>query len=143
MTAEQNVQRVKRGVWKFTIQGAQDWMEYSGVSLADVVNEDETPGFKLGAVGFVRAPKGSQTSFDFAYDEVLIVTRGSCTVRSDDQALTARVGEVLYLPARVPGTFHADEEVELVYVASSPYGEVNRETKATLLGTATPSREQP
>jgi hypothetical protein len=33
-----------RPVRKFTIQDAQDWMEWSGVSLSDVVNEDETPG---------------------------------------------------------------------------------------------------
>jgi hypothetical protein len=30
-------------VHKFTVQDAQDWMEWSGVSLSDVVNEDETP----------------------------------------------------------------------------------------------------
>jgi hypothetical protein len=48
--------------------------------------------------------------------------------------LTARVGEVLYLPAGTPGSFSADEDVELVYVASSPYGEVNRSVKASLLG---------
>jgi len=46
---------------------------------------------------------------------------------------TAEVGEVIYLPAGVPGSFHADTDVELVYVASSPYGEVNREVKAQLL----------
>jgi hypothetical protein len=33
-----------RPVRKFTIHYAQDWMDWSGVSLRDVVNEDETPG---------------------------------------------------------------------------------------------------
>ncbi len=107
-------------------------MEWSGIALADVVNEDETPGVKLGAVGFARAPRGSSSNFEFAYDEVLVITKGSCTIRSRNQELNAQVGEVIYLPAGVPGTFHADEELELVYVASSPYGEVNRDIKASL-----------
>ncbi len=127
-------------VQKFTADDATDWMEWSGIALADVVNEDEAPKAKLGAVGFTRAPKGSHSSFEFAYDEVLIVTKGKCTVRSRDNVLTAQVGEVLYLPAGVSGTFHADEELELVYVASSPYGAVNREMKAALLRAKSRSR---
>lgn len=121
------------GVQRFAIGDAVDWMEWSGTELADVVNEDETPGVELGAVGFARAAKGASSAFEFAYDEVLVVTKGACTVRSQDAVLTARVGEVLYLPAAIPGTFSADEDVELVYVASSPYGEVNREAKSSLL----------
>lgn len=38
------------------------------------------------------------------------------------------------LPAGVPGTIRADEDLEIVYVASSPYGAVNRAAKAQLLG---------
>jgi ethanolamine utilization protein EutQ (cupin superfamily) len=123
----------RRSVQKFTIDEATDWMEWSGTALADVVNEDEMPGVKLGAVGFTRASKGASSEFQFAYDEVLIITKGSCSIRSQGNVLTAHPGEVLYLPAEVPGTFVADEDVELVYVASSPYGEVNREVKASLL----------
>jgi len=125
-----------RRVQKFSADAASPWMEWSGTFLVDVVNEDETPEAKLGAVGFVRAPGGASSSFEFAYDEVLIVTRGSCVVRSGGRALTARDGEVLYLPAGVPGSFHAEEPVEVVYVAPSPYGEVNREIKARLLAEA-------
>lgn len=121
------------GAKKFSIQDAQDWMEYSGVSLADVVNEDETPGVKLGGVGFMRAPKGETTNFEFAYDEVLVITKGRCTVRTNGESVTARAGEAIYLSAGTPGSFHTDEDTELVYVASSPYGEVNREAKAALL----------
>ena len=109
-------------------------MEYSGVALADVANEDDAPAMKLGAVGFTKAPGGAHSEFDFRYDEVLVVTSGSCTVRSQGREVTARPGEVIYLPAGVPGSFHADSDMELVYVASPPYGEVNREAKAELLG---------
>jgi len=122
-----------RSVRKFTIDAATDWMEWSGVGLADVANEDDEPGMKLGAIGFTWAPAGSTSTFDFAYDEALIVTQGSCTIRSNDRSVTAGPGQVIYLPAGVPGSFRADEDLELVYVASSPYGEANREAKAALL----------
>ena len=125
--------RTVRHVEKFTIDGADEWMHYSGTDLADVLNEDTDEGLKLGAVGFTKAPAGAGSEFEFAYDEVLVVTRGRCTVRSEGVDRTAEVGEVIYLPAGVPGSFHADTDVELVYVASSPYGEVNREVKAQLL----------
>ncbi len=129
-----------RSVQKFTSATADRWMYWSGIGLADAVNEDETPNIKLGAVGFTRAPAGAKSSFEFAYDEVLIVTKGRCTVESRGTSLTASAGEVIYLPAGVPGSFRADEEVELVYVASTPYGEVNRAAKQELLNQrATPS----
>jgi ethanolamine utilization protein EutQ (cupin superfamily) len=122
-----------RSVQKFTIDTARDWMEWAGIALADVVNEDETPDVKLGAVGFTRAPKGASSSFEFPYDEVLIVTSGICTVRTEAGSVTAKAGEVIYLPAGAQGTFIADEDTTHVYVASSPYGEVNRKAKAALL----------
>ena len=123
-----------RTVRKYTIGEARDWMVWEGVALADVVNEDETPEVKLGAVGFLRAPKGVTTNFEFAYDEVLVVTKGVCTVVSAGRSVTMKVGEVVYLPAGTPGSFRTDEDTELVYVASSPYGEVNRQARAELLG---------
>lgn len=125
---------LSRPVKKFTIAEARDWMVWEGVALADVVNEDDTPDVKLGAVGFLRAPWGVTTSFEFAYDEVLIVTKGRCTVSFGNKELTAERGEVIYLPAGTPGSFRTEEDTELVYVASSPYGEVNRQAKAALLG---------
>jgi ethanolamine utilization protein EutQ (cupin superfamily) len=97
------------------------------------VNEDESPEAKLGALGFTRAAAGASSQFEFAYDEVLVVTRGRCAIHCWGEQSTAGPGEVLYLPAGVPGEIYADEDVEIVYVASSPYGEVNREAKAALL----------
>lgn len=116
--------KVLSRVSKFASDTASYWMEWSGIALADVLNEDETPGVKLGAVGFTRAPAGSSSDFQFPYDEVLVVTKGRCMVASGDDTFAAEAGEVIYLPAGVAGTFRADEDMELVYVASSPYGEV-------------------
>jgi ethanolamine utilization protein EutQ (cupin superfamily) len=132
MADRSNISAPAFGVRKFTIDEAQDWMAYSGVSLADVVNENETPGGKLGAVGFMRAPRGRTTAFEFAYDEVLVITRGACTVQAQGRAVTAGPGDAIYLSAGTPGSFHTDEDTELVYVASSPYGEVNRAAKDEL-----------
>jgi len=120
-------------VKKFTIATATEWMTWSGTQLADVANEDDAPDMKLGAIGFTRAPAGATSSFQFPYDEVLVVTKGLCTVSDGDLGHSAGPGEVVYLPANRPGRFRADEDVELVYVASSPYGEVNRQAKAELL----------
>lgn len=128
-----SIKTASRPVRKYTIGKARDWMVWEGVALADVVNEDETPAIKLGAVGFLRAPWGVSTSF---YDEVLVVTKGRCTVAFGGDEVTAGPGEVIYLPAGTPGSFRTDEDTELVYVASSPYGEVNRRAKADLLGIA-------
>jgi ethanolamine utilization protein EutQ (cupin superfamily) len=122
-----------RNAAKFTIRDANAWMQHAGVELADVINEDEQRDAKLGAVGFMRAPAGQTTQFEFPYDEVLVVTKGRCTVRTQDGDKSASAGELLYLFAGTPGTFHTDEDTELVYVASSPYGEVNRAAKAALL----------
>jgi len=47
--------RTVRHVEKFTIDGADEWMHYSGTDLADVLNEDTDEGLKLGAVGFTKA----------------------------------------------------------------------------------------
>ena len=133
---QKEVSNHSRAVRKYTIGDARDWMVWEGVALADVVNEDETPEVKLGGLGFLRAPKGVTTKFEFAYDEVLVVTKGVCTVTSGGRSVTMKAGEVVYLPAGTPGTFRTDEDIELVYVASSPYGEVNRQAKAELLGAA-------
>lgn len=120
-------------VQKFTMDDVTEWMELSGFEMADVVNEEHAPEAKLGGVGFTRAPKGASLDFEFKYDEVGIVLKGRCTVRSRGTIVTAKAGELVYLPAGTPGKFHVDEDAELVYVASTPYGEASREGRAALL----------
>ena len=123
-----------RTIEKYTIEGAEDWMEWSGVRLADVANEDDDQAMRLGAVGFLSAPAGARSEFDFPYDEVLVVTKGRCTVTTDTgDEVSVAASEAVYLPAGRPGRFRADTDLELVYIASSPYGAANREAKAELL----------
>ena len=65
---------------------------------------------------------------------MLVVTKGTCSVHAGNEVATAHTGSVIYLYANTPGVFFADEDLELVYVASSPYGQVNRDIKNSLLG---------
>lgn len=72
-------------------------------------------------VGFARVGKGETMRVEFPYDEVLVVTRGAFTVRGDDGAeVTARAGDVVYLPAGSGHEYVAVDETEMVYVASPP-----------------------
>ncbi len=72
-------------------------------------------------VGFARLKEGEQLDISFPYDEVLIVTKGAYTVRTEHgEELTARAGEVVYLPAGAANSSHAVEDTEMVYVANAP-----------------------
>lgn len=122
-------------IQKFSSTSRRDWLEWSGMSLADVIDEDNPTG-KLDAVGFLRAPKGALSSFRFLYDEVLVVTRGCCGLTSRDRLVIAGPGEVLYVPAGTSGIIEAIEALELVYVAASPFGKVSGEVKQALLTAA-------
>ena len=57
---------------------------------------------------------------------MLVITKGMCTVRTANETITAQASEIIYLPTSTPGILQADEDAELVYVASSPYGEGNK-----------------
>jgi ethanolamine utilization protein EutQ (cupin superfamily) len=90
------------------------------VMVSDRIDAAREPAARM-TVGFARVGKGESLQMRFPYDEVLIVTKGSFTVRGDDGTrLTARAGEVIYLPGGSVNTHHADEDTEMVYVAGPP-----------------------
>lgn len=122
-------------VQKFSSAMPWEWFDWSGMSLADVVDED-SPSARLDAVGFLRAPAGVTSEFKFLYDEVLVVTRGRCALRSADRLVVAAPGEALYVPAGTSGTIEAVNTLELVYVAVSPFGKLSPEMKQALLASA-------
>lgn len=122
-------------IQKFSSTGRRDWLEWSGISLADVIDEDSQAA-KLDAVGFLRAPEGAASYFNFLYDEVLVITRGRCALRSRDRFIVAALGDVLYVPAGTSGRIEAVEALELVYVAASPFGKFTCEMKQALLTAA-------
>jgi len=124
-----------RKVQKFNSASPRDWHTWSGMSLADVIDEDASAA-KLDAVGFLRAPAGAISSFKFLYDEVLVVTRGRCALRGRDRLIVATPGEALYVPAGTSGAIEAIDPLELVYVAVSPLGKLSPEMKHALLTAA-------
>lgn len=81
---------------------------------------DEEEGASMG-VAFVGLRAGTDFEFNWPYDEVCVVTRGSLKVRSAGELVTARTGEILTQPKGVPGTFEIDEDMEMVCVHSPTF----------------------
>jgi ketosteroid isomerase-like protein len=69
------------------------------------------------AIGFARYRKGATNEVTLPYDEALIVTRGTLTVRRADGTATATAGEVIFHRAGAKVVYQADEDAELVYVS--------------------------
>jgi ethanolamine utilization protein EutQ (cupin superfamily) len=98
-----------------------DWSTVAkDVLVSDRIDAAREPAAQM-TVGFARVGRGESLQMQFPYDEVLIVTKGSFTVRGDHGSqLNARAGEAIYLPGGSVNTHHADEDTEMVYVASPP-----------------------
>lgn len=109
-------------VGKVTTADAATWsrVDEREIFVSDIVDEAAAPEAQM-TVGFARVGAGEALEISFPYDEVLIVTRGAYTVRLDDgEEITARAGEVVYLPAESSSSSRAEEDTELVYVAHPP-----------------------
>jgi ethanolamine utilization protein EutQ (cupin superfamily) len=88
------------------------------IYVSDVVDQATEPEAEM-TVGFARVGEGEELDISFPYDEVLIVTKGSYTVRTEQgDEVTARPGDVIYLPAGSASSSRADADAEMVYVAS-------------------------
>lgn len=109
-------------VRKLTTEDADAWSKVGDgeIFVSDIVDLTTVPDAKM-TVGFARVGKGEVLDISFPYDEVLILTKGSYTVRTEHgQAVTARAGEVIYLPGGSSSSSHAEEDTEMVYVANPP-----------------------
>ena len=88
--------------------------------MSDIVDQSRAPDANM-TVGFARLAKGEALEISFPYDEVLVLTKGAYTVRTQDgEALTARAGEVIYLPSGSSNSAQAEEDTEMVYIANPP-----------------------
>jgi ethanolamine utilization protein EutQ (cupin superfamily) len=107
-------------VRKLTAADAEPWIKVGGdeIYVSDIIDQAAAPEAEM-TVGFARVGKGEEAEISFPYDEVLILTNGAYTVRTESgDELTARAGEVIYLPAGSTNHSRAEEECEMVYVAS-------------------------
>jgi ethanolamine utilization protein EutQ len=102
-------------ITKVTSEDRLEWVKHRDqeVRLADAV--DGTHGAAM-TVGFARYEAGATNAWTVVYDEALVVTKGTFTVRWADRQVTAGVGEVIYLPADTPLEYHSEQGAEVVYV---------------------------
>lgn len=102
---------------------ATTWQQVGGdqqIFTGDIVDEPTNPAAEM-TVGFACVGQGEVLDISFPYDEVLILTKGTFTVRTDQkETLTAQSGDFIYLPAESSNVFHAAEDTEMVYVAHPP-----------------------
>lgn len=101
---------------------ADSWIRVGDarIFVNDIVDQASTPHAEM-TVGFARLDKGESLDISFPYDEVLVVTKGAYTVRTEDgSAITAIAGEVVYLPAGSANGSRAEEDTMIVYVAAPP-----------------------
>jgi ethanolamine utilization protein EutQ (cupin superfamily) len=107
-------------VLRLTTEDAKTWSQVGdrATFVSDLVDQATVPEAKM-TVGFARVAKGEALDISFPYDEVLILTKGSYTVRTQHgEVVTARAGEVIYLPAGSSNSGHAEDDAEMVYVAA-------------------------
>lgn len=110
MTFDPNV------VARYTFEdiGLWSWSDDAeGTHVGYIADEDE--GTSMG-LAFVRFRAGVVFDFTWPYDEVSVVTRGSLTIRSGGERITARAGEILNQPKGIPGRFEIDEDMEMICV---------------------------
>jgi len=93
------------------------------IFLADVL--DETSASPM-SVGFARYGAGASNDWTLAYDEVLVITRGTFSVVAGGNVTTARAGEAIFLPRGTELTYRAEDDAELVYVSYPHWAEATR-----------------
>lgn len=100
--------------------GAWTGVDGHQIFVNDLVDAASDPEARM-TVGYARLARGESMAISFPYDEVLVVTKGTYVVRTQDgQTLRAGAGEVIYLGAGTANDSWAEEDAEMVYVASPP-----------------------
>lgn len=93
------------------------WYQSEGqqLFLGDVL--DASNSKHMGA-GFARYKKGTSNDWVVTYDEVLIVTKGVYSIKTEEGTVTAKAGELIFLTKGTKLTYMAPEEdTEVVYVS--------------------------
>lgn len=102
---------------KYTQASVTQWYqsENQALYLGDVLDNSNSAHM---SAGFARYTKGTQNDWVVTYDEVLIITKGSFSVKTADGVVTAKAGEIIHLTKGTELTYMApDEDAELVYVS--------------------------
>lgn len=109
-------------VQKLTADGLDSWSQVGDqqIFVSDLIDQASQPDARM-TVGYASMAAGEKFEIAFPYDEVLVITKGAFTVTDEHGGtVTARAGEVIYLPAESANSHSADEDSEMVYVANPP-----------------------
>lgn len=101
-------------VKKFTIADAplEKMREDRDIVIGDVVGQ-ESPM----STGYCRYAPGQSMEYTLTYDEVLVITKGRFSIRTDESEVTAGAGEILYINRGTSVVYAShDEGAEMVYV---------------------------
>ena len=120
-----------------------DWYQYRDreIFVGDVLNSTNSETM---SVGFYRNKfKGERNEWVVTYDEALICTKGTLTVRSPEGDQTAKAGEVIFLTKGTRVAYEAGEDnTEVVYVTYPHWMDVHRQSEhAALLDDFHPATE--
>lgn len=90
--------------------------------VADASNSESSLG-----VGFALYGRGASNDWVVTYDEALIVIKGTFSVRTERETVTARAGEVILLTRGTRLSYIGQEEgTEVVYVSHPHWAEAQR-----------------
>lgn len=107
---------------KFSYNDVRSWYQSQEgqIFLGDAIGNDE--GSPM-TVGFARYGKGAHNNWTVMYDEVLIITKGTFSVKTAEGIQTAKPGEGIFLQKGTKLTYYADEAAELVYISYPHWAE--------------------
>ncbi|RDI49934.1 cupin domain-containing protein [Nocardia mexicana] len=87
---------------------------------SDLIDATTHPDARM-TVGFGRIAGGESMRATYPYDEVMVVLKGTVTVRTQGgETFTAAPGNVVYMPAGSTNTYEFSGEVEVAYIANPP-----------------------
>jgi ethanolamine utilization protein EutQ len=99
-----------------TADNVATWYQQGNVEMVVGDAQDPAGGAPL-VIGYARYRRGAANQITLPYDEALIITRGTMTVRRADGVATARAGEVIFHRAGAKVVYQADEDAEMIYVS--------------------------
>jgi ethanolamine utilization protein EutQ (cupin superfamily) len=101
---------------KFTIADAplERMRENRDVVIGDVIGQESDSSI---SVGYCRYAPDQSMEYTVTYDEVLVITKGRFSIRTNEREVTAGPGEVLYIDRGTSLVYAShDEGAEMVYV---------------------------
>jgi ethanolamine utilization protein EutQ len=116
-------------VQHLTIEDPTTWYQAGDrqVFIADVLDSSNSASI---SVGFGRYAEGASQDWVVTCDQALIVTRGALRVRSAEDDVTARAGEVIFVTEGTKVVYRGElPGTEVVYVTYPHWWDVHRESE--------------